>query len=127
MLEKGLIIREPWIDMLLDGVKTLEIRNKPTSIRGKIGLIKSGSKKIFGEINVIDCFEIRPEDFNRYFKLHHVEDISKFNYKKIFAWVMQNPMRYPEPKPYIHRHGCVIWVNLKENSVQSKGETKHVS
>ncbi|RRJ54717.1 ASCH domain-containing protein [Paenibacillus oralis] len=126
-MEKGLIVRDPWIEMLLSGFKTWEIRSKPTSIRGKIGLIKSGTKKIFGEINIIDCVEIPVTDFNRYFEFHHVQDISSFGYSKIFAWVMQNPIRYAEPKPYIHRPGCVVWVNFKDNRGQSEGDTKHVS
>ena len=36
---KALIVREPWIDLILDGHKTWELRTQPTSIRGRIALI----------------------------------------------------------------------------------------
>lgn len=40
----GLLIRRPWIDLILDGYKTREIRGMPTRIRGTIGLIASRSR-----------------------------------------------------------------------------------
>lgn len=36
----GLIIRQPWLDRILDGQKTWEIRGTNTQIRGPIGLIQ---------------------------------------------------------------------------------------
>jgi hypothetical protein len=39
-------IREPWIDIILIGVKTWEIRTKNSKKRCLIGLIRSGSKMV---------------------------------------------------------------------------------
>ncbi len=38
---KALVIRSPWIDLILAGSKTWEMRTKPTSIRGRVALIKA--------------------------------------------------------------------------------------
>ena len=48
-MERALIIRQPWIGKILDGSKTWEMRGRPTSIRGRIGLIEQGSGMIVGE------------------------------------------------------------------------------
>jgi ASCH domain len=40
---RALLIRHPWVDMILDGKKTWEIRGAKTSVREIIGLIPSGS------------------------------------------------------------------------------------
>jgi hypothetical protein len=52
---KGLIIKSPWIDKILAGEKTWEIRGSNTKIRGKISLIKSGSGMILGKADLVDC------------------------------------------------------------------------
>jgi hypothetical protein len=51
---KALIVREPWIDLILDGHKTWELRTRPTSIRGQIALIRQGSGQIEGVVNLAD-------------------------------------------------------------------------
>lgn len=43
IVEKGLVIREPWIDLILSGQKTWEMRSQAPSYRGWIGLIRKGS------------------------------------------------------------------------------------
>jgi hypothetical protein len=50
----GLVIRSPWVDMILAGEKTSEIRGKKTSIRGTIALIRGGSGLIVGTCELID-------------------------------------------------------------------------
>jgi hypothetical protein len=45
---KGLLIKSPWIDLILSGKKVWEIRGKNTQNRNTIALIKSGTKTIVG-------------------------------------------------------------------------------
>lgn len=35
-----------------------------------------------------------------------------FGYTKIYAWQLENVVRLPEPIPYNHPSGAVIWVRL---------------
>jgi hypothetical protein len=51
---RALLIRHPWIDMILDG-QTWEIRGARTSIGGRIGLIASRSGTVIGICDLIDC------------------------------------------------------------------------
>ena len=109
---KGLIIKEPYIDLILKGKKKWEIRGNNTKIRGKIALIKSGSKRIYGEVDLVDSFEIDLERYKKYCKDLYGYEEQCLPYKKTYAWVVENPLIYSEPKEYIHPQGAVIWVNL---------------
>ena len=110
---KCLIIKPYWADLILKGEKTLELRGSNTKIRGRIGIIKSKTGKVFGEVDLVDCIKLTDEDFYTLVDKHKVtcsrEDIS---YKNIYAWVIENPVIYKEPKDYVHKQGCVIWVNI---------------
>lgn len=111
---KGLIVKSPWIDYILSGDKTWEIRGLRTKIRGEIGLIKSGSGRIYGKANLIDCFEISLPIYQSSIKMHMIpkEFLNVLPYKKTFAWVLEKAERFDEPIPYIHPMGAVIWVNI---------------
>jgi hypothetical protein len=52
---RALLIRRPWIDMILDGQKTWEIRDARTSVRGRISFIASRSGAVVGVCGRIDC------------------------------------------------------------------------
>ena len=109
---KGLIIKSPYIELILEGKKIWEIRGSNTNIRGKIALIKSGSKKIYGEIELVDCIKIDLTEYNNYHRELYGTEVKELPYKNTYAWVVKNPCIYDEPKSYIHPMGAIIWVNL---------------
>ncbi|GAB6548600.1 hypothetical protein bcgnr5378_09250 [Bacillus cereus] len=113
---KGLVVKSPHIERMLDGEKTWEIRGKNTTIRGTIALIKSGSGTILGTIDIIDSKEISLQEYQENDKHHCVSKDDGFvlNYKRIYAWVVRNPVRFKQQNPYKHPKGAVIWVNLDE-------------
>jgi len=51
---KGLIIKSPYIDRILAGTKTWEMRSKHTKQRGQVALIKQGTGQIVGLARLID-------------------------------------------------------------------------
>jgi hypothetical protein len=111
----GLLIRPPWIGLILEGSKTWEIRGS-TSKRGRIALIQSGTGTVIGVPDLVDVVgpltlsELTanaskagfPED----------EQITNLRYKRTFGWVLQRAHRLKQPVPYTHPSGAVIWVNL---------------
>jgi len=115
-VDRCLIIKKKWLDMILSGQKTWEIRGSNTNIRGKIGLIESGSGLIVGQCNLIDSFSLEDklidgskECFNR----HRVENWKEVvKYKDPHAWVLELAKRYKKPCPYVHPKGAVIWVRV---------------
>lgn len=110
---KGLIIKEPWIDLILKGEKTWEIRSSHTKIRGEIYLIKSGTGHIFGKVNVVDSIKLTPDTYFNSVDKHKIENHqNKMPYKNTHAWVLEDPVLFKEPIPYKHPQGAVIWVNM---------------
>ena len=118
-MNKGLIIKEPWIDLILNGKKTWEIRNKNTLYRGKVYLIKSGSSKIFGECTLINSQNISFNEFLENTDKHMVKDLSllKYDRNKLFAWILVNPKLYEKPISYTHPKGAIVWVDLDKIGV----------
>lgn len=53
--ERALLVREPYVSLLLTRRKHWELRGLPTKIRGRIGLIRSGSSFLVGECEIADC------------------------------------------------------------------------
>jgi hypothetical protein len=109
---KALIIKKPWIDRILDGKKTWEIRGCRTNIRGQIELIQSGSGLVVGSCKIIDCKELTLEDYKNNIDKHNIQDVTTLPYKSTYAWVIKDAKRFETPKKYKHPQGAIIWVNL---------------
>lgn len=110
-MNKALIIKKKWLDKILSGEKTWEMRSRRTRYRGKIGLIESGSGLIVGEARLVSCspFPIKPN--LDHIDKHQIEDIELLK-KWCYAWELAEIKKYNEPTPYIHPRGAVVWVNL---------------
>lgn len=117
---RALIVLPVWGELLLSGSKPWELRSSKTNIRGRIGIIFSGSGFIFGSINLVDSLPpIDPETFDQHFLKHRVPFSEKSIREKYrFPWLMESQIRFRKPIPYIHPKGAVIWVNdpLRINS-----------
>ena len=109
---KALIIKQPWIDYILSGNKTWEIRGSNTNIRGKIELIQSGSGLVVGSCDIVDSKELTSDSYRQHKDLHKIENVNTLPYKRTFAWVIKNAVRYKTPRKYKHPNGAIIWVNL---------------
>lgn len=109
----ALIIRKPWIDLILDGKKTWEIRSSNTHIRGEIELIQSSSGLVIGKCELVDSIQLDLKTYQSSSDKHCImEELDKLPYKKTYAWAIRNPIRYEKPRPYKHPSGAVIWVKL---------------
>lgn len=109
---KGLIIKRQWLDLIFAGKKIWEIRGCNTKTRGKIALIQSGSGLIVGECELVGSKQLSLFDYQNNVDKHQVINTFTLPYTKTFAWVLQNAKKYDNPKPYKHKCGAVIWVNL---------------
>lgn len=113
-ITRALIVRQPWIELILSGQKTWEMRSTGTSIRGRIGLIEQGTGLIVGECSLDHVGE--PIDrFNLGYghHLHKVDDFELLE-KWRFPWVLSGAVRYKTPIEYSHPKGAVIWVKLNQ-------------
>ena len=113
---KGLVIQSPWIEKILQGKKTWEIRGSNTKIRGRIALIRKGSGTIVGTCDLVDVIGPLPRSTLKESISKHGLDPKVYEvkppYPKTYAWVLENATRLNEEVPYRHPKGSVTWVNL---------------
>ena len=124
-VERGLVVCNPWIDMLLDGTKTWEIRSTLTHIRGPIGLISKGSGQVSGIVTIEDC--LGPLTYRDFIdpharKAHSETELRRLPYEKTYAWVCKNPVKLTTPVPYKHNSGAVIFVRFAPEVSVALGE-----
>ena len=124
---KGLIICPPWIELILNGEKTWEIRGANTRIRGRIALIKSGTGQVYGTVEMVDCLPLDLMSYQCHIAEHRVTEVQSLPYPKTFAWVLSRPVLFKQPVPYRHPQGAVIWVNeaLDDDAPQISGVFVH--
>lgn len=115
-LERGLIVRQPWIDEILVGRKTWEMRGKATSVRGPIALIQQGAGLVVGVANIIGTRgPLTHEELLATFDQHRITpDYLPFAEANgwTVAWEMKDIQKLVDPIPYEHPKGAVTWVRL---------------
>ncbi|MET4161263.1 hypothetical protein ABIE61_001095 [Marinobacterium sp. MBR-111] len=118
----GLIIDQPWTDLILDGKKSWEMRTTDTHRRGPIALIRKGSKQVcaVAELSASQGpFSQAQLDNTR--DLHCIPpDIYRApDYKWFHAWHLNEVIKLPTPVPYVHKNGSVIWAELDVSARQT--------
>jgi hypothetical protein len=112
---RALLIRRPWIDKILDGEKTWEIRGSRTSVQGPIALIASRSGTVVGVCDLVDCIgPLTADEFRKNAKKAGMRptEATLGYYRQTYAWVLKNARKLARPIEYQHPSGAVIWVRL---------------
>ena len=111
----ALIIKKRPLELILRRRKTWELRGRRTSIRGRIGLVESGTGTVVGTCEVADVkgpltlAEVRQNAD----KLGLApREIYSLPYTKTFAWILRKARRVKAPVSYKHPRGAVVWVKL---------------
>ncbi len=120
----GLGIRQPWAELILRGIKTIEVRSQPTNVRGPIYLyvgkkladIAAADEMverhaldvdalpmgiIVGTVDIVDCRACKAADESS-------SCVPPSVMKNKFGWQLANPIRLDEPlKPRFLPYG--VW------------------
>lgn len=121
-MDKALIVKEKWLGLILDGdengPKLWEIRGSGTLVRGRVGLIQSGSGLIVGSTEIVGSTPLLKEDFERFRHLHKIDGrFDDLPYKEPHIWYLKCSRRFSAPVLYRHPQGAVIWVNLTKGVI----------
>lgn len=113
-INRVLLIREPWISLILAGEKAWEMRKSGCNIRGFVGVSTPGSGVISGIINIIDCLPKQtPAQLIESFDRHHVPVGSEFAQYDT-PWVVTQAERLKKPISFYQKPGAVIWVKTQD-------------
>ena len=117
----GLIVKQPWADLIVDARKSWELRGSASLKRERIAILHAAWINHWRSEHGWLCQNCRkarrsifmPLDY--YKDCHHVSDFSTFNYKSIFAWVFNHPFRYIRPRRIDQKRGAIVWVKLPDS------------
>ena len=107
-----LIIQRPWIDLILDGRKSLEVRGKfCKKERERIYLALSGGGGIIlGSVEFVRSHGPLSRDEWASLATKHCVAGDALPYgSSTFAWEVAKPIRFSTPVPYHHKPGIVVW------------------
>lgn len=115
-VKKILIVKAPFAQWIVEGIKTLEMRSRETKIRETIGIAESGTGLILGTVELYGSMSMTPEELRTTKELHCVDDfelLKKWNK----GWMLRNPVKFENPLKYNHPQGSVVWVDAEKNRI----------
>jgi hypothetical protein len=107
-------IMEPWIDMILIGVKTWEIRSKNTLKIGPGALIRSGSGTVVGTAYLSEVILLSRKLCQENARKMGMTKPEAVGCVGEYAWVLKDVIALKKPIPYKHPRGAITWVTLDE-------------
>ena len=107
-------IRTPFIDEILAGPKTWEIRSKFTKKIGPVALIRSKSSTVVGTANLSKVVEITASLGRANARKMGMSPSEGADCEGLYAWVLEDVIKFKTPVPYKHPSGAVTWVTLDE-------------
>lgn len=112
----GLIVGDPWLDLILEGSKTWEMRRRATAKRGLIALIRKGTGTVVGVAKLDDVLcPLSRRSYNLHARRHCVppsEQSQVFRLGWRVPWVLSDAYKLKRPVKYQHPKGAVVWVRL---------------
>lgn len=121
---RGLLVRDPYATQILNGEKVWEIRGRPTQIRGRVVVVKSGTGQAYGTVNLVRV--LGPLDLEDMASAPELpfserEELRQqgLPYPKTYAYVFTDPKWFENPIPYRHPSGAVTWVRLPELDLET--------
>lgn len=120
----GLIIKKQWLDKILAGEKTLEIRGSKTGRLGEtIALLESGSCIIRGFCKIQEIIPLDEDKWEIEKENHCVDmpfdELTK-RYRTPYGWKLHCVISCEGKLTYDHPHGAVVWVDLSKTTVRNE-------
>ena len=107
-------IDDKWVNLILNGNKSWEIRRRNTKIRERIALGNTKIKCCVGYARIVDSIEMTVEELKKYNDKHQANGFLD-NYargrKILFAWVLEEVEVEAKPESYSHSTGS--WCTVK--------------
>ena len=110
----ALTVKKKWLDLILAGTKTWEIRGTSTKKRGFIHFAESGSGQLRGRAKLVDCRQLDRCTLMKHQCFHQLPNAEMVKYKNIWAWILKDAEPYEMPFYYSHKQGAEIFVTVRK-------------
>ena len=131
-IEYALLIKPEWCRQIFEKGKIWEIRGEACHKLGcRFAIAATTTGMLVGEATLINCLKVgrlskKTQQLKRWskehksdfigrkenFRKHRIADLSDVRYPKVYAWVLDDVVRYKQPVPYTHPQGAIKWVKL---------------
>ena len=112
--KKGLIVREPYATLIVEGKKVWEIRKSRTKVRGEILILNRGNA--LGKAELVEVLgPFTPEELAEHRDKHLADPEFLRGYsngKPLYAWVLRNAEKFREPVKVNIAKGAQVWANV---------------
>jgi len=118
-VSKGLVVKKRWLDLILSGEKTWEMRSENLGFRGPIALIEARTRRIRGIADLVDVGPALSRqqmmDAINFHRIPHNEIDSAIARRWVRPWVLRNVRRIDPPIYSKHLPGG-SWRNLDSSA-----------
>jgi len=112
--KKGLIVREPFATLIVEGRKVWEIRKSRTRIRGEVLILSNGFA--LGKAELVDVLgPFTPEELAEHADKHRAgfDFLAEYSGgKPLYAWVFRNAEKFERPLKVKVPRGAQVWANV---------------
>ena len=119
MVNSVLLIKSEYLNQILNGLKTIEIRSCSckSKINETIGIAYCGknyrnkSKQIVATVKIVDCklYNNRFDYLNDIKKHLYIGDDINLPYKNTYGWVFDDLKILDIPVVFEHKKGAIVW------------------
>ena len=104
--DRIMVVREPWLDLILSNTKTMEIRG----CKARPGLVWVATKGlIYGQVQITKTIDMSPEEFAARRAEHHWPEDRGLPYERLCGLLLANASRLPEPIGYWRPPAAIGW------------------
>jgi predicted transcriptional regulator len=124
-VERALTIYGEWIAKILFGPKRWELRKGACNVRGRIGVVATGTKELWGTVKITNCFQMTIKELKKrdQFQRHQVPSAVLDTYfsgcSSAYVWELSEPETFTKPLSVTREPGMINWVPLS-NAVQRR-------
>jgi hypothetical protein len=114
IFSRALLVRKPFVDQIVDGSKTWEMRSRSNSITGPIGLVEAKSGYVVGVALISKSLARKSAGELVKTRRKHRMSLAEIGKPKGYKvpWPLRLAVRLKKPVAYRHNPGAVTWVRL---------------
>ena len=117
-VKKGLILKQLWLDKILFGRKSWEVRSCHCSKQKNRKIALIFKNYVHGTCLIKESFVVTKKELKKHPQKHQIPDLGVITYKTIYVWVLTNVQAFNVPVEIERKPGQITWINVKKKKVK---------